>query len=132
MDTWLNTVSPIPEPEDWDKELHHRRQIMSIYMERVDSLVPILHCGLFGDYLISRKPYLEYDTDHPAPAALAWAVRYLTIGTINDDQCFHMFGVERGPLLARYQKTTQSALEKADYISTEDLTTLQAFVLFVV
>lgn len=101
-------------------------------MERVDSLIPILHCGSFGDYLISRKPYLNYDADHPAPAALAWAVRYLAIGTISDNQCFHMFGVERESLLARYQKTTQSALEKADYISTEDLTTLQAFVLFVV
>jgi hypothetical protein len=132
VDKWLSGISPIPEPDDWDKEMYHRRQIMSIYVERVDSFLPIFHCPSLSDYLISRKPYLDYDVDHPAPAALAWAVRYLAISSISDEQCFQILGVDRQSLLARHQKTTQSALEKADYISTEDLTVLQAFVLFLV
>ena len=56
----------------------------------------------------------------------------MSITTLSDNACPQELGLSRDLLLDRYQKLTEHALEQADYYNTDDLTVLQAFVLFLV
>lgn len=57
---------------------------------------------------------------------------YMSIATLSDNTCSHDLGLSRDLLLDRYYNLTERALKLTDYYNTDDLTVLQAFVLFVV
>ncbi|KKK21019.1 hypothetical protein ARAM_005099 [Aspergillus rambellii] len=105
-------------------------RLLQIFVDQVDPIFPFLPCTALRLYLTMSKPYLHYSLDHPAPSALALAVSYMTVSSMSSDQCSRTLGIHRQVLLEKYHKHTQSALEKVDYLNTEDLTVLQAFVLF--
>lgn len=106
-------------------------RLLQIFVEQVDPILPILPYSRLWGY-ITGEPYLNYTVDHPAPKALLCAINYMTISSISNDQCFQEFKIQRHVLLARQRNLTQRALEKADYVNTNDITILQAFVLFLV
>lgn len=101
-------------------------------MTQVDPILPILQCSSLWDYVTKGRPYLTYAVDHPAPRALLCAMSYMSIATLSDNTCSHDLGLSRDLLLDRYYNLTERALKLTDYYNTDDLTVLQAFVLFVV
>lgn len=101
-------------------------------MTQVDPILPILQCSSLWDYVTEGLPYLTYAADHPAPRALVCAIGYMSIATLSDKTCSHDLGLSRDLLLDRYYNLTERALKLTDYYNTDDLTVLQAFVLFVV
>jgi hypothetical protein len=56
----------------------------------------------------------------------------MTITTLSNDRCHQEFNSSRDLLLNKYHSLTKRALEHADYINTDDIAVLQAFVLFLV
>ncbi|KAE8382501.1 hypothetical protein BDV26DRAFT_5613 [Aspergillus bertholletiae] len=106
-----------------------RQQLLHIYFIQVDPIVKILHRPSLQAHLLGGESYLDYDPWHPAPAALASAVYYAASCAVNQATCFSCFGMEKVSLIAKYQKESKAALERADYLLTDDLTVLQAFVI---
>ncbi|PYH45062.1 Zn(II)2Cys6 transcription factor [Aspergillus saccharolyticus JOP 1030-1] len=111
---------------------HAQQQLCQVFLERVDPVVKILHRPSLCAFLLEGKPYLDYEPEHLAPTALACAVYYAASCSLLEDECTRAFGVTKASLVAKYQGDVELALGRADYITTNDLTVLQAFVLFLV
>ncbi|PYH89157.1 hypothetical protein BO71DRAFT_444765 [Aspergillus ellipticus CBS 707.79] len=109
---------------------HTHQQLCRIFLERVDPICKVLHRPSLKAFLVEGKPYLDYDLGHLAPTALAYTVYYAASCSLNDEECMRLFGVFKATMVARYQKEAESALARADFIITNDLTVLQAYVLF--
>lgn len=109
-----------------------RQQLLYIYLTQVDPLVKILHRPSIQAHLLEGECYLKYEPWHPAPAALASAIYYAASCTVNQDTCLSCFGMDKVSLISKYQKESTAALERADYLLTDDLTVLQAFVISLV
>ncbi|KAF3406482.1 Transcription factor vrtR2 [Talaromyces pinophilus] len=108
------------------------QQLLQIYVTHVDPIFPILQCSSLRGYVTKGLPYLTYAVDHPAPKALVCAIGYIAITTLSDSACSQELSLSRDLLLDRYHSLTEHALEQADYYNSDDLTVLQAFVLFLV
>ncbi|CEO60620.1 hypothetical protein PMG11_05237 [Penicillium brasilianum] len=106
-----------------------RRRLCEIYLYNVDPVFKILHAPTLRAFLRDDQPYLDYDPDHIAPTTLAWAVYYAAVCTIDDSQCQILFGVDKKTITADLQRETEAALVKADFVTTNELTVLQAYVL---
>lgn len=109
-----------------------RRTLCEIYIRNVDPLFKLLHRPSLRAFLHDDQPYLDYEHDHQAPTTLAFAVFSVAVCTIDDSQCQLLFGLDKKNAFADLQKETEAALVKADFITTNDLTVLQAFVLSLV
>ncbi|KAJ5537433.1 hypothetical protein N7513_010619 [Penicillium frequentans] len=106
-----------------------RRTLCEIYLRNVDPLFKLLHRPSLRAFLHDDQPYLDYEHDHQAPTTLAFAVFSVAVCTIDDSQCQLLFGLDKKSAFVDLQKETEAALVKADFITTNDLTVLQAFVL---
>ncbi|KAE8344915.1 hypothetical protein BDV24DRAFT_148752 [Aspergillus arachidicola] len=109
-----------------------RQQLLCIYLTQVDPLVKILHRPSIQAHLLEGECYLNYEPWHPAPAALASAIYYAASCTVSQETCRSCFGMDKVSLITKYQKESTAALERADYLLTDDLTVLQAFVISLV
>jgi hypothetical protein len=107
-------------------------RLLQIYMEQVDPIFPLLQCPSLWAHLTQGWPYLKYIPEHPAPKALAYAIGYMAVATIDNTQCCLEFDMTRDVLLGKLHHQTQQALEEADYVNSDHVTVLQAFVLFLV
>lgn len=101
-------------------------------MQRVDLLCKILHRPSVKEFLVDGKPYLDYEPGHLAPIALAYSVYFAASCSLHDEESMRCFGIPKSSMIAKYQKEAEAALARADFITTNDLTVLQAYVLFLV
>ncbi len=107
-------------------------RLLQIYTVQVDPILPILQCSALSGLVTQGGWYLEYSPNHPVSQALACAISYMTITTLSSGQCLQEFNAPRDFLLDKHRSLTQLALDRVDYMNTDDLTVLQAFVLFLV
>ncbi|KAL2800162.1 hypothetical protein BJX66DRAFT_321658 [Aspergillus keveii] len=107
-------------------------RLLQIYTVQIDPILPILQCSALWGLVTPGARYLDYPADHPVPRALGCAISYMTITTLSSDQCSQEFGTPRGLLFDKYRNLTQLALDRVDYMNTDDLTVLQTFVLFLI
>ncbi|KAJ5168720.1 uncharacterized protein N7482_004314 [Penicillium canariense] len=109
--------------------LQTRRQLCEIYLRNVDPVFKILHRPTLRAFLRDEQPYLDYEPDHHVPNTLALAVYYAAVCTIDDPQCQLLFGMDKKAVTADLQKETDAALSRADFVTTNELAVLQAYVL---
>ena len=64
--------------------------------------------------------------------ALASAVCYAAASSLSEEDCLSSFEMSKEQMCDLYQKQTEEKLHDADFITTNDLTVLQAYVLFLV
>ncbi|KAL3479614.1 hypothetical protein BJX99DRAFT_66650 [Aspergillus californicus] len=107
-------------------------RLLQIYTAQVNPIFPILQCTSLWSLATPGGSYLSYTANHPAPRALACAISYMTITTLSNEQCVREFNTPRNMLLNTHRGLTDLALDQADYINTDDLAVLQAFVLFLI
>ncbi|RJE24243.1 hypothetical protein PHISCL_03403 [Aspergillus sclerotialis] len=98
------------------------------FLHQVDPIFKILHRPSLCPFLLEGKPYLHYDLGHPASKALKSAVCYAAACSTSEGQWPSNLGISRKPVIAKYRRETEMALARADFINTDDLTVLQAFV----
>jgi hypothetical protein len=99
---------------------------------QVNPIFPLLQCSSLWAYITQGELYLTYAADHPAPRALVYAISYIIITTLSNDRCHQEFDSFYDLLLNKYQSLTKRALNHVDYINTDDIAVLQAFMLFLV
>jgi hypothetical protein len=109
-----------------------RRRLCDIFFHNVDPLFKILHRPSIQAFLKDGKPYLDYEQDHQAPATLASAIYLCAVCTLNEVECQSMFNASKKIIVAEFQKETEVALARADFVTTNDLTVLQAYIISLV
>ena len=67
-----------------------------------------------------------------AIAAQLFAIYYAAVVTLTPQECLDFFYVRKGDLLDRYRLATENFLTRADFLNTNELITLQAFVIYLV
>ncbi len=65
-------------------------------------------------------------------AAMMLAIYFLSVTSLGNEDCEHMFGESRNSLLAKYSHATQQALVNARFLKSLNIVTLQALVMFLV
>ncbi|KGO69247.1 Transcription factor, fungi [Penicillium italicum] len=92
-----------------------RHRLCDIFFRNVDPLFKILHRPSLQAFIKDGRPYLDYEQDHQAPATLASAIYLCAVCTLEE---------------VELHKETELALAKADFVTTNDLTILQAYIIF--
>ncbi|KAJ5081671.1 hypothetical protein NUU61_009935 [Penicillium alfredii] len=106
-----------------------RSKLCDIYLHNVDPLFKILHGPSLSAFLRDGRPYLDYEPEHQAPATLASAVYCAAVCTLSEEECLSLFAMEKRTVVADFQRETEAALARADFVTTNDVTVLQAYVL---
>ena len=130
----------ICEPDilpDTGSALKHptRSQVHSLYysfMTNVDPAVKMLHSPSLQRYLIEETGELDCSPGPNGWDALKFAIYYTTTTSLTPDECLHQLCEEKAVLLPRFRYSTELALARADFVNTEEMSTLQALVLYLV
>lgn len=64
--------------------------------------------------------------------ALLFAIYYSVATSLTTEECLERFGEERSTLLARYRFAVEQGLARANFLVTEEMVVLQAFVIFLI
>jgi hypothetical protein len=64
--------------------------------------------------------------------ALVFAIFYAAVTCATPEECTKQFHEDRTTLVKRYEKAAQAALTNADYINSNELVSLQAFIIYLV
>ncbi|OBT66797.1 hypothetical protein VE03_03999 [Pseudogymnoascus sp. 23342-1-I1] len=106
--------------------------LFQVYVEQVDPVIKILHRPSLSKLMEKNEPYLTYPEGHVYATALSAAVCYAAACSLTENQCRRMFQAGKLSIVATLRRTCERALERADVLSTQDMTVLQAFVLYLV
>ena len=106
--------------------------LFSSFMRNVEPAVKTLHGPSLRRYLIEEIGGLDFSPGPKGWDALRFAVYYTTSTSLTPDECLHRLGEEKAELLSRFRSCTELALARADIVNTEDMSTLQALVLYLV
>jgi len=107
-------------------------RLCQVYLRQVDPIIKILHRPSLGRFLLDGNSYLGYEEGHFSVEALVSAVCYSAIGSMTEAQCQSMFHASKSNVGADYRVACERAVERAGLITTNDITVLQAFVLYLV
>ena len=107
-------------------------KLCQVYLERVDPIVRVLHRPSLMDFLLHGKPYLDYHDTDPVLDVLRSAVFFLAIVSLPEERCQSMFDTDRTSFIATYRLACEVALDRAQLVTTGDVTVVQSFVLYLV
>lgn len=111
---------------------HQVYTFCDIYLANVDPIFKVLHGPSLRKYLQENAVELDCSPGAGGLEALRFAIYYAAVTSMDNGECRHRIGEDRTVLLARYRMGAESALAKADFINTVELSTLQAFVIYLV
>ncbi|RDL40359.1 uncharacterized protein BP5553_00338 [Venustampulla echinocandica] len=109
-----------------------RKQLCKIYLNQVDPVFKVLHGPSLREHLLGGKRYLNYSPGHPAVDALVSAVYYAAANSLSEAHCLSLFGASHAAVVTSYRTACEASLGHAGLVTTEDLTVLQAFIIFLV
>lgn len=101
-----------------------------LYKENVDPLVKVIHAPSMEPTILEARECLG--KIHRGLEALLFAVYYGTVTSLSTEDCRDTFGEERADLLNRYLFGVQQALARADFLQTDEIIVVQAFVIFLI
>jgi hypothetical protein len=101
-----------------------------IFKDRVDPLVKVLHLPTLQPTI--RAAASSLSALSRGFECLLFAIYYCTATSLSSTDCIKKLGEERSVLLTRYRFGVEQALARANFLTTEELTVLQAFVLFLI
>lgn len=102
------------------------------YQKNVDPMAKILHIPSLRKLVMSASANIDVIPSGNYVEALLFAMYYAAITSLTQEECLHNFHDGRSSLLARFRSGTESALSNADLLSTKEIGTLQALVIFLV
>jgi hypothetical protein len=101
-----------------------------IFKDRVDPLVKVLHLPTLQPTILAAASSLK---NIPRGfECLLFAIYYCAATSLSSPDCMKKLGEERSVLLTRYRFGVEQALARANFLTTEELMVLQAFVLFLI
>jgi hypothetical protein len=100
------------------------------FRDNVDPLVKIIHAPSMEPTILQAKDRL--DKIHRGLECLMFAIYYGAVTSMWEEECRSIFGEEKPVLLARYRFGVEQALARADFLQSDEMIVLQAFVLFLI
>jgi hypothetical protein len=119
----IDMLSLHPPPE-------HLPIYWKIYKENVDPLVKVIHAPSMEPTILKSRDCL--DKIHRGLEALLFAIYYGAVTSMWPEECRTLFGEEKTDLLVRYRFGIEQALARADFLQTDEMIVLQAFVIFLI
>lgn len=101
-----------------------------LYKENVDPLVKVLHIPTIEPTILTAASHLANLSR--GFEALLFAIYYGAATSLSADDCITKLGEEKNVLLARYRFAIEQALARANFLITEEIVVLQAFVIFLI
>ncbi|GAB7352921.1 hypothetical protein MBLNU459_g3505t2 [Dothideomycetes sp. NU459] len=123
-----NSSSTLP---DQDTPIALRR-LGQVYLDHVDPVVKILHRPSLRKLLQHDSTYLGYPEHHTSVIALSSAICYVATCSLSETECRDMFQTSKITVVTQYRQACETSLDRAEVLVTEDMTALQAFVLYLV
>jgi hypothetical protein len=103
----------------------------SVFKENIDPLVKVLHVPTKEKTILETAEQLKND-DKIAKGheALMFSIYYAAVTSLWPEDCRSRFGEEKTDLIARYRFGVEQALARADFLQSDEIVVMQAFVLF--
>jgi hypothetical protein len=104
--------------------------IWKTYVRYIDPLLKVFHVPSMQrviDTVLSNSNPISKATE-----ALLAAIKFCAITSLSDGDCWSNFSVSRETLLEMFRSEVQATLNAANFLTHHDMTTLQAFVIFLV
>lgn len=105
-------------------------QLWQIYLNNVNPLLKLTHTPTLQERIIEATANIGNVSK--SLEALMFAIYFMAITSLNDEEAQLTFGHEKGALLQRYYTACQQALVNGGFMRHTDLTLLQAFLLYLV
>ncbi|TFB06975.1 Bikaverin cluster transcription factor bik5 [Trichoderma ghanense] len=99
-----------------------------LFKENCDRLIKVLH-------LPTTEPIIFEALKQPnciprGLEALIFSIYFAAVESLTESECCETFGNHKGDLIDRYKFATEQALARAQFLETDELIVLQAFVIF--
>jgi len=108
----------------------HIFRLWQTFLVNVNPLVKMVHAPTLQQTILDASEDVRNIPRHIE--ALMFSIYFLAITSLQNEDCLSMFGEPRNILLARYAHGTQQALISARFLKSLNISTLQAYVLFLV
>jgi hypothetical protein len=102
----------------------------SVFKERVDPLVKVLHIPTTEPTVLESRNRL--DQIHRGLETLLFAVYYGAVTSLSNEDVREKFGEDKFDLVTKYKFGCEQALARADFLQTDEMIVLQAFVTFLI
>jgi hypothetical protein len=124
-DAITDMISRYPSPA-------HISKMLELYFRRYDGIFKVLHrpsmLKKFEPILNGGGRFAPGSTDE----ALAFAIFYGAVTTLEASECPPTFGADKQTLLMHYERSLEMALHNAKLLTTTELGVLQAFCIYIV
>ncbi|KAF5668312.1 fungal specific transcription factor factor domain-containing protein [Fusarium denticulatum] len=106
----------------------HVPYLWSIYQENVEPILKAVHVPTMAKvFRDARRNFDQLSTSH---RALTWAIYYGAIVSLDPEDVLSTLGQSKDEALTRYRFAVQQALSQASFLTTSDITVLQALLIF--
>jgi hypothetical protein len=129
LDLLLNDVAAL-ELEDVQPEPVQIFRLWQIFLDRVNPLTKVIHAPSLQPLMVESASGSR--NVPPNAQALLFAIYNMAIISMTDAECRQIIDMSRDEALQRCSDGVRAALIKANFLKAHDLTTLQAFVLYMV
>jgi hypothetical protein len=108
----------------------HIFRLWQTFLVNVNPLVKLFHAPTVQQIILDASGDLQNVPKHTE--ALMFAIYLLAVTSLQPEECETMFADTQSNLLSKYSHGTQQALINAKFMKSLSLTTLNAFVLYLV
>nr|POF04264.1 bikaverin cluster transcription factor bik5 [Quercus suber] len=105
----------------------HIVQLWHVYLERVDPMMKAFHSPSVQQMVLGQIGKAEILSHE---YALASAIHLISVVSLTDSECQLTLQERRHDAIDHFRRATETALSMADFVTTTDLTVLQALVLY--
>ncbi|RGP79206.1 hypothetical protein FLONG3_2642 [Fusarium longipes] len=102
--------------------------IWQTYVENVDPFIKVLHTLTMEKTIKELKG--NFSSCGSAIEALLFAISFAAIASLDEESVSYNFSTPKEQLLQRYQFGTEQSLARANFLSTKDITVIQALVIY--
>ncbi|KAH6951324.1 fungal-specific transcription factor domain-containing protein [Fusarium avenaceum] len=99
------------------------------FVENVHPLVKLLHIPTLSKTIRSIQGRVR--SLGPPEEALIFAIYFAAVGSMAPEEVRELLGQEKQTLINQYRCATEQALARANFMTSADLMTLQAFILYI-
>ncbi|KAI1387312.1 uncharacterized protein F4822DRAFT_406119 [Hypoxylon trugodes] len=107
-------------------------QLCEVFLRQVDPVFKLLHRPSLSRFMLNGQRYLTYEPDHICSRCVRSVVCYSALASMTENQCQNMFGICKSAAIVEYRAACEAALEQSELLTTNDITVLQAFMLYLV
>jgi hypothetical protein len=109
---------------------YQARQFWDVYKDNVETLVKVMHVPTFEPTVLNA--FSNIDKVSKGLEAWLFVIYYGAVTSATPEECREKWGEDRSALLNRFRFGLEQALARANFLHSDEILVLQAFVVFLV